>query len=45
MKKIKDCLICSNSVSTDDDNGNQVLYCLEHLKYVEENETTCEDFN
>lgn len=44
MENSKDCLMCSNSYSYDDENGNQCLYCIIHQSEVADNEY-CEDFN
>lgn len=42
----KDCLMCSNSFSADDENGNQILRCVEHEgKIVDPESPVCADFN
>ena len=46
MEYCKDCLMCSNSFSCDDEQGNQVLRCAEHdFEIVNENDEACEDYN
>ncbi len=42
----RDCLLCSNSYSSDDDNGSQILVCGKHGDSIVDPESpACDDFN
>ncbi|GAV11425.1 hypothetical protein [Paenibacillus sp. NAIST15-1] len=43
MREFRDCLTCGNSLSADGENGEHILYCVVHDKFVDEEET-CEDY-
>ena len=42
----KDCLNCSKSFCTDDENGKPILVCIEHDNdVVDEKQPACNDYN